>query len=186
MQTLLTISYILVCFFLILVVLLQSGKGGGMGSAFGGTSQTVFGGAGAGNVLTRLTAVGAALFMVLSATMAYISSSSESALERAQQDIEAREAARSGAAAGGDGDSPLEPADPAGMSDLDALEADDEEADDAEEPTAAPDDGLGDPPPPAEADDDDAPAAAPAPAEDGLGDAPDLEPDQGAGPTDGL
>jgi preprotein translocase subunit SecG len=186
MQTLLTISYILVCFFLILVVLLQSGKGGGMGSAFGGTSQTVFGGAGAGNVLTRLTAVGAALFMVLSATMAYISSSSESALERAQQDIAAREAARSGAAAGDDGDSPLEPAEPAGMSDLDALEDDDaEEADEAEEGAAGDDDGLGDPPPPAEADDD-APAAAPEPADDGLGDAPELAPDQGAEPTDGL
>jgi protein translocase SecG subunit len=46
--------YILCCSFLILVVLLQQGKGGGMGGAFGGGGgQTVFGGAGAGNALTR-------------------------------------------------------------------------------------------------------------------------------------
>jgi preprotein translocase subunit SecG len=123
MQTFLLVLYILVCFFLILVVLLQSGRGGGMGSAFGGTSQAVFGGAGAGNILTKFTAVGAALFMLLSATMAYVSSSSESALERARRDIEAREEARSGAAFGGAGDSPVDEAAPAGMSDPEAAAA---------------------------------------------------------------
>jgi preprotein translocase subunit SecG len=144
MQTFLLVLYILVCFFLILVVLLQSGRGGGMGSAFGGTSQAVFGGAGAGNILTKFTAVGAALFMLLSATMAYVSSSSESALERARRDIEAREEARSGAAFGGAGDSPVDEAAPAGMSDPEAAAAD--EADEAEGAGEAEAGGAGDAP----------------------------------------
>jgi preprotein translocase subunit SecG len=69
--TLLTILHIGVCAFLMLVVLLQQGKGGGMGAAFGGTTQQVFGGRGAGNILTRATAVCAALFMLTSIGLAY-------------------------------------------------------------------------------------------------------------------
>ena len=59
MNTFLTIVHLIVCVFLILVVLLQAGKGGGMGIAFGGGggSQTVFGSSGAGNFLTRLTSL---------------------------------------------------------------------------------------------------------------------------------
>src|SRR5688500_1158090 len=94
MTTFLTILYVLVCIFLILVVLLQAGRGGGMGAAFGGSSQTVFGGAGAGNFLTRLTVVMAAMFMLLSATLAYMSSGSDKALEKAAQAVKAREEAR--------------------------------------------------------------------------------------------
>src|SRR5512134_888645 len=90
--TLLSILYVLICAFLILVVLLQQGKGGGMGSAFGGSTQTVFGGAGAGNFLTRLTAICATLFMVLSAVLAYLSSSGDAALDTAR-DVEQEEAA---------------------------------------------------------------------------------------------
>ena len=52
---LITIVHVAVCAFLILVILLQQGRGGGMGAAFGGASQQVFGGAGAGNFLTKLT-----------------------------------------------------------------------------------------------------------------------------------
>jgi preprotein translocase subunit SecG len=49
MVTLITIVHVFVCFFLILVVLLQAGKGGGVGIAFGSaTSSQVFGGRGAG------------------------------------------------------------------------------------------------------------------------------------------
>jgi preprotein translocase subunit SecG len=94
MITFLTIVYVFVCVFLILVVLLQAGRGGGMGAAFGGSSQTVFGGAGAGNFLTRLTVVMAAMFMLLSATLAYLSSGSDKALEKAAQAVQAREEAR--------------------------------------------------------------------------------------------
>ncbi len=76
----LSVLYCLVCLFLVLVVLLQAGRGGGLGAVSGG-SKTVFGGAGAGNVLTKATSVSAALFMILSATLAYVSSSSDKSLE---------------------------------------------------------------------------------------------------------
>ena len=79
MTTFLTILHVFVCVFLILVVLLQAGKGGGMGIAFGGGgSQTVFGSSGAGNFLTRLTSITAVVFMVTSLGLAHYSSQQDS------------------------------------------------------------------------------------------------------------
>src|SRR6185312_13808366 len=79
MVTLITIVHVFVCFFLILVVLLQAGKGGGMGIAFGSsTSSQVFGGRGAGSFLEKLTAGTAVVFMVTSITLAYFASQSDS------------------------------------------------------------------------------------------------------------
>lgn len=79
---LLDIIHVSVCFFLMFVVLLQQGKGGGMGSAFGGgTTQQVFGGRGAGNILTRATAVCAAVFMLTSVSLAYVASSGDRELK---------------------------------------------------------------------------------------------------------
>src|ERR1700729_2607209 len=76
--TLLEIIHVSVCLFLILVVLLQQGKGGGMGAAFGGgATQQVFGGRGAGNLLTRATAICAGIFMLTSVSLAYVSSSGD-------------------------------------------------------------------------------------------------------------
>jgi preprotein translocase subunit SecG len=95
MITFLYVVYVMVCLFLILVVLLQAGRGG-MGAAFGGSSQTVFGGSGAGNFLTRLTVISAALFMMLSAALTYVSSSGEKSLEKATERVRMREEARSG------------------------------------------------------------------------------------------
>jgi len=77
LTTFLDIIHIGVCMFLMLVVLLQQGKGGGMGAAFGGGAQQVFGGRGAGNILTRATAVCAAIFMLTSVSLAYVSSSGD-------------------------------------------------------------------------------------------------------------
>src|SRR5262245_38275497 len=75
MTTIVTILHVIVCVFLIFVVLLQAGKGGGMGLAFGGSNAgQVFGGSGAGNFLTRLTAITAVMFMLTSTTMAYLAS----------------------------------------------------------------------------------------------------------------
>jgi preprotein translocase subunit SecG len=76
MYTFLTVVHVFLCSFLILVVLLQAGKGGGMGIAFGGSggSQTVFGSSGAGNFLTRLTAICASAFFINSLVLAYLSS----------------------------------------------------------------------------------------------------------------
>src|SRR5437773_2114231 len=76
--TLLDVVHIFVCIFLMLVVLLQQGKGGGVGAALGGgATQQVFGGRGAGNILTRATAVCAAIFMLTSVSLAYMSSSGD-------------------------------------------------------------------------------------------------------------
>jgi preprotein translocase subunit SecG len=69
--TLVTILHVLVCFVLILVILLQAGRGGGMGAAFGGGSQTVFGGRGAQTFLGKVTSACAAVFMLTSLTLAY-------------------------------------------------------------------------------------------------------------------
>ena len=60
-----TIAYILVCFGLMLVILLQQGKGGDIASAFGGGgSQAAFGARSGATVLSRATAAGAVLFIV--------------------------------------------------------------------------------------------------------------------------
>ena len=60
-----TVLYVLVCFVLILVILLQQGKGGDIASAFGGGgSQTAFGARSGATVLSRATAVGAVLFIL--------------------------------------------------------------------------------------------------------------------------
>ncbi len=61
-----TIIHVLACLFLIAVVLLQTGRGADAGAVFGGSSQTIFGSAGAGNLLTRLTTGTAAVFMLTS------------------------------------------------------------------------------------------------------------------------
>jgi preprotein translocase subunit SecG len=80
MSTILTILHVLVCLFLVLTVLLQAGKGGGMGAAFGGgsSSGTVFGGSGAGNFLKKLTVGAAIVFVATSMSLAYLASSSGS------------------------------------------------------------------------------------------------------------
>jgi len=87
--------HILVCFALVTVVLLQSGKGGGLaGGAFGGTAQTVFGGRGATDFLTRATMVLGALFFVTSMVLALMSTRSSASHSLLQE-----EAKRTGTAA---------------------------------------------------------------------------------------
>lgn len=82
LTTLLDILHIFVCAILMFVVLLQQGKGGGMGAAFGGgATAQVFGGRGAGNILTRATALCAFTFMATSVSLAYLSSSGDRALK---------------------------------------------------------------------------------------------------------
>jgi preprotein translocase subunit SecG len=78
--TLLNILHVLVCVFLILVVLLQQGRGGGIGAMAGGAAQ-VFGGRGAGNFMTRLTAICAVIFMATSMSLAYIASAGDRQLK---------------------------------------------------------------------------------------------------------
>src|SRR5512139_699296 len=68
-----TILHVLVCFALIVIVLLQAGKGAEMGAAFGGASQTLFGSAGAMGFLSKLTTVAAVVFMITSLLLAFTS-----------------------------------------------------------------------------------------------------------------
>jgi preprotein translocase subunit SecG len=71
MTILLTIVHVLVCVFLVIVVLLQSGKAADLAGAFGGMgSQTAFGPRGAATVLSKATTIAAALFMMTSLTLA--------------------------------------------------------------------------------------------------------------------
>jgi preprotein translocase subunit SecG len=90
MYTFLVIMHVFVSLFLILVVLLQTGKGSGMGAAFGGSAQTLFGSRGKSTPLQKITAVMAVLFMSLSIALASFSVSGRSALtEETAVDTEA-------------------------------------------------------------------------------------------------
>ncbi len=72
---LVTTVHILVCFFIIIVVLLQSGTSGDISAAFGGQgSQTAFGPRGAASALSKVTTWSAVAFMVTSITLAVYSS----------------------------------------------------------------------------------------------------------------
>lgn len=86
MTTFLTVIHIILCLFLIAVVLLQSGRSGGMGVLSGAASQQVFGGRGAGNFLQRLTSIVAFMFMFTCATLGFIASSTrDRGLARSEQ-----------------------------------------------------------------------------------------------------
>jgi preprotein translocase subunit SecG len=65
--------HVLICFAMVLVILLQSGKGGGLAGAFGGGGTTIFGGRGATTVLTRATMILGTLFFVTSLSLALLS-----------------------------------------------------------------------------------------------------------------
>lgn len=84
-ETPLTILHVTACLFLVLVVLIQPGKSGGLGAFGGGSAQQVFGGRGAGNVLTKVTWVTASTFFATSIALAYLSSSIGDTLEQAAQ-----------------------------------------------------------------------------------------------------
>lgn len=86
MFTAVAIIHVLVCIFLILVVLLQTGKGSDIGAVFGGGgSQALFGSAGPGTFLGKLTAVMAGIFMLTSVLIAgnFFARPSKSVMEEA-------------------------------------------------------------------------------------------------------
>jgi len=66
----LTLLHVVVCVALVMIVLLQKGKGASMGAAFGGSSQTVFGSSGATPFLSKITVAAAVIFMLTSLTLA--------------------------------------------------------------------------------------------------------------------
>ena len=72
MKLILLAVHVFVCLTLILIVLLQRGKGADMGAAFGGSSQTVFGSSGAASFLNKITAAAAIIFMLTSLGLAFL------------------------------------------------------------------------------------------------------------------
>ena len=77
MENLLIFFYIAISITLILLVLLQQGKGSDIGSAFGGgSSNAMFGSTGSSNPLTKVTAIVSAIFLILSLSITYISRNS--------------------------------------------------------------------------------------------------------------
>ena len=83
--TLVTIVFVIVSIFMILAILMQAGKGGGMGSALGGgASQSVFGGGGGADVMAKITQGFATAFMVCSIYLAYAGSHSGSDFLKSQ------------------------------------------------------------------------------------------------------
>jgi len=81
---------IIICLLLVVVILLQEGKKG-MGAIFGGSSSSIFGARGAGNILTKVTSVLAILFMLNSVWMSYISSRDASVIDEIKTTEESRE-----------------------------------------------------------------------------------------------
>jgi preprotein translocase subunit SecG len=86
-----TILHIIVCVTLVLIVLLQRGKGANMGAVFGGSSSTIFGSSGPGTFLSKITTVVAMVFMLTSLYLAYFASKGHSVIEK----VPARAAERS-------------------------------------------------------------------------------------------
>ncbi len=71
--------HVIVCIILVLVVLLQSGKGADLAGAFGGgATQTAFGSRGPASFLSKMTTVAAVIFMLTSIGLSMISTRSES------------------------------------------------------------------------------------------------------------
>lgn len=74
METLILTLHIIVCVLLVILILLQAGKEG-MGVIFGGGGSTsVFGSAGAGGILAKLTAFMAVIFVITSLSYTYVTS----------------------------------------------------------------------------------------------------------------
>ncbi len=67
-----TVVHIIICVVLIMVVLLQTGKGAEMGAAFGGSTQTVFGSSGPAGFLSKMTTAVAVLFMITTLMLCYL------------------------------------------------------------------------------------------------------------------
>ena len=74
MVTFLYMVHLIVCFTVVVIVLLQAGKGADIGAAFGGGSHTLFGSRGAGTFLTKVTAAAGAIFMLTSLSLSIMAS----------------------------------------------------------------------------------------------------------------
>jgi preprotein translocase subunit SecG len=92
-MTVVLIFHVVVCMALILIILLQTGKGADIGAAFGGgSSQTVFGSTGATPFLSKITIAAAVAFMCTSIVLTYFSGRIGVAQERSIMTEESRPA----------------------------------------------------------------------------------------------
>ncbi|RZV36400.1 MAG: preprotein translocase subunit SecG [Chromatiales bacterium] len=138
MQKAVLIAHTLIALLIIVLVLLQRGKGADAGAAFGaGASGTVFGARGSSSFFSRATAVCATAFFVSSLTLAYLSSQATSAPTSLLEDAPAVEATTDDAPALSEempvSDLPaLEPAEDATLEATDLPELEEEPAGDQE------------------------------------------------------
>ncbi len=72
MGVLVVVIHLVACIALIAIVLLQTGKGAEMGAAFGGASQTLFGGTGGSSFMSKLTTGAAVVFMITCLLLSYM------------------------------------------------------------------------------------------------------------------
>lgn len=90
METALYILHVLVCLAMLPIILLQSGKGGGVSAVFGGGGGgAVMGTRGASTFLTRMTTGAAIIFMCTSLALSYLSSRPGSVVEGTPAPVEA-------------------------------------------------------------------------------------------------
>ena len=88
MLTVIAIIHLIVAIALILIVLLQTGRGSEIGAAFGGgSSQTLFGSSGSSQFMTKLTTAAVVIFMLTSLSLAYFYSHRESIREKSSCSI---------------------------------------------------------------------------------------------------
>lgn len=91
METLILAVHMIVALMIIVLVMLQQGKGADMGAAFGsGASGSLFGASGSANFLSRATAVAATVFFITSLSLAYFSGSgvkSDSVMKRYESGV---------------------------------------------------------------------------------------------------
>ncbi len=81
MGFILTLLHVIVCMALIIIILLQAGKGAGMGAAFGGSSQTVFGSTGGATFLTKVTIAAAIIFGMTSLGLSFLGDEGDNLME---------------------------------------------------------------------------------------------------------
>jgi preprotein translocase subunit SecG len=97
MYIFLMIVHVVVCLFLIIVVLLQSGKAADLAGAFGGMgSQTAFGPRGSATLLSKATTISAVLFMLTSLSLSIVASKSAGLGATVLEDVQQKSAPKSG------------------------------------------------------------------------------------------
>lgn len=109
LQTVLLVAQVFIAIGLIVIILIQHGKGADAGAAFGsGASNTVFGSQGSGNFMTKTTTFLAVVFLANSLTLGYLASHTTEAISLMEQAAQQSEQAPAG---GSSEEAPAVPAD---------------------------------------------------------------------------